>query len=68
MLIEEGFFVKSMKDKTLHDIIVEWNVFVHLFKIELDELQQEFQRDSEHTLTNFKGSNGHCPTKKRKRG
>jgi len=33
-LVEKGFFVKNMKDKTLHDVIIKWNEFVKLLKIE----------------------------------
>jgi hypothetical protein len=33
-LVEKGFFVKNMKDNTSHDIIVKWNEFVELLKIE----------------------------------
>ncbi len=34
MSLEKGFFVKNMKDKTLHDVIVKWNEFIELLKIE----------------------------------
>ncbi len=33
-LVEKGFFMKNMKDKTLHDVIIKWNEFVKLLKIE----------------------------------
>jgi hypothetical protein len=34
MSLEKGFFVKNMKDKTLHNVIVKWNEFIELLKIE----------------------------------
>jgi hypothetical protein len=37
-LAEKCFFVKNMKDKTLHDIIIKWNEFIELLKIKQDEL------------------------------
>jgi hypothetical protein len=40
---------------------------IELLKIEQDELQKEFQRGSDHALTNFKGSNGLCLEKKQKK-
>jgi hypothetical protein len=40
--------------------------FIELLKIEYDELQKEFQRGSNHALTNFEGSSGPYLTKKRK--
>jgi hypothetical protein len=67
MLIKKGVFVENMKDKTLHAIIVKWNEFVELLKIELDESQKEFQRGSYHIVMNFEGFSGHRPTKKHKR-
>jgi hypothetical protein len=36
-------------------------------KIEYDELQKEFQRGSNHALTNFEGSSGPYLTKKQKK-
>ncbi len=36
MLIEEGFVINTMEEKTAHDIIICWNDFVELFKIEKD--------------------------------
>jgi len=56
-----------MKNKTLHDIIIKWNEFVELLKIELDESQKEFQRGSNHTVTNLKVFSGHHPIEKQKR-
>jgi len=38
-LIEKGFFVKNMKDETLYDIVIKWNEFIELLKIEHDKLQ-----------------------------
>ncbi len=67
MSLEKGFFVKNMKDKTLHDIIVKWNEFIELLKIEQDESQKESQRGLNHALTNFEGSSGPCLTKKKKK-
>jgi hypothetical protein len=39
MLVEKGFFVKNMKDKPSHDIVVKWNELVKLLKIEKDKLE-----------------------------
>jgi hypothetical protein len=33
-LVEKGFLVKNMKEKTLHDDVAKWNEFVKLLKIE----------------------------------
>ncbi len=67
MLVEKGFVVKNTKEKTSHNIIIKWNEFIKLLKIEQDELQKEYQRGSNHTLTNFKGSSGpHLAKKKEK--
>lgn len=60
--------MKNMKDKRSHNVVVKWNEFVELLKIEQDESQKEFQRGSNHTLMNFKGSSGPHPTKKQKKG
>jgi hypothetical protein len=32
--VEKGFFVKNMKDKTLHKVVIKWNEFFELLKIE----------------------------------
>jgi hypothetical protein len=37
--IEKGFFVKNMKDETLHNIVIKWNEFIELLKIKHDKLQ-----------------------------
>jgi hypothetical protein len=34
MSIEKDFFVKNMKDNTSHDVVVKWNEFIELLKIE----------------------------------
>lgn len=34
MSLEKGFLAKNMKEKTLHDVIVKWNEFIELLKIE----------------------------------
>jgi hypothetical protein len=66
MLVEKGFFLKNMGDKTSHDIIVKWNELIKLLKIEKDESQKDFQKGSNHAFTNFKGSNGPRLTKTKK--
>jgi len=66
-LVEKGFFVKNMKDKTSHDVIIKWNEFIELLKIEQDKSQKESQRGSNHALMNFEGSNGPCPTKEQEK-
>jgi L-fucose isomerase-like protein len=35
--IEKDFFVKNMKDKTSHDVVVKWNEFIELLKIVQDK-------------------------------
>jgi hypothetical protein len=32
-LVKKGFFVKYMKDKTSHNVVIKWNEFVELLKI-----------------------------------
>jgi hypothetical protein len=56
-----------MKDKTSHDIIVKWNEFIKLLKIEQDKSQKESQKGSNHALMNFEGSSGLCPTIKQEK-
>jgi hypothetical protein len=63
-LVEKCFF--DMKDKTSHEVVVKWNEFIELLKIEHDELQKDSQRGSDHTFTNFEGSSGPCLAKKKK--
>jgi hypothetical protein len=38
-----------MKDKTSHDMVICWNEFVKLLKIENDESQKDSQKGSDHT-------------------
>ncbi len=44
--IEKGFVVKNMKDKTSHNIIVCWNDFVKVLKIENHKSQKDSQKGS----------------------
>ncbi len=60
--------MKNMKEKTSHDVVIKWNEFIKLLKIEYDESQKEFQRGSGHALMNFEGSSGPCLAKKKKKG
>ncbi len=65
MSINKGFFVKKMKEKTLHNIVIKWNEFTELLKIKHDDSQKEFQRGSDHALMNFEGSSCLCLGKKK---
>jgi hypothetical protein len=44
MLVKKGFVVSTMEEKITHDIIIHWNEFIKLLKIEKDELQKDSQR------------------------
>jgi hypothetical protein len=38
-----------MKGKTLHNMVIRWNEFIELLRIEKDELQKDYQKGSDHT-------------------
>jgi len=66
MLVKKGFVVSTMEEKIMHDIVIHWNEFVKLLKIEKDELQKDSQIGSDHILTNFEGFSGPRLAKKQK--
>jgi hypothetical protein len=65
--LKKGIVVITIEEKTSPNIVVHWNEFIELFKIEKNESQNHSQRGFNHTLTNFEGSSGFRLTKKQKR-